>query len=291
MTNAIATKPGFLEAHCRKLGGIDRRRGLTAQELRDEYLAPRKPVILQGEMDGWPGLGKWSFDHLGKAHGDVQIHVGRLFRPTGKQSLAEYFDYVRDWRRDHDDVHPDELPLYADGCFVKDMPGLEQDFTIPACFRELDWFERFPGGNPMGKGYLLIGPKGSMTKLHIDGHYSHAWVAQFQGSKRWNVVPFGSLAPFFQNGYFDYIAEWDGVYPEGLEAWPGLKDVGYYSEVLQPGEIIVAPSGQFHEVFNLDDSIALSSNFFERSNARKVITSVVLSRIGLRRAKKKYGTF
>ena len=282
---------GFLERHCRYLGEIVRRRDLTAAELQRDFLRPRKPVILQGAMDAWPGLGKWSFEHLEREHGAATIHVGRLFRPQGTMTLAEYFEYTRAWRAEQGTERPDELPLYADGCFVRDLPGLERDFTIPPAFAELDWFERLPRGNPMGRGYLLIGPQGSMTKLHIDGHYTHAWVAQFQGRKRWNVVPFEHLAPFFRNGYFDYIAEWDGVYPAGFAEWPGLKDLGYYSAVLEPGEIIVAPSGQFHEVFNLEDSVALSSNFVERSNARQALTSVLLARVGLRRAKPRYGTF
>ncbi len=287
----MSRRKGVIERRCRLLGDIPRRRGLTARELQAEYLKPRLPVVLQGCMDHWPGFGKWNLDYVAEVHGDVEVNVGRLFHIERKMTLRDYVDYVAGWRREHDDVLPDELPLYADGCMVSTLPKLADDFQIPACFTELDWFERFLPRHPLGQGYLLLGPKGSMTKLHIDGHYSHAWVAQFAGRKRWNIVPFDALKGFFPGGYFDYIAEWEGIDPPGLEEHPGVEEIGYHSTVLEPGEIIVAPSGQFHEVYNLDDSVALSSNFLERSNARKAAWSLLLARTGIRRAKPRYGPF
>ena len=122
-----------------------------------------------------------------------------------------------------------------------------------------------------------------MTKLHIDGQYTHAWVAQFVGRKHWVIVPFDQLKGFFKNGYADYISQWPGIDPPGLEDFPGLKDIDYYTAVLEPGEIIIAPSSQFHQVINLDDSIALTNNFVEGTNARSVLWSMFLTRLGLRK--------
>ena len=287
MTNASAGSRtrGTIERRCTCIGDVDRREGLTAKELREEYLVPRRPVILTGLMDDWPGRSKWSFDFFKEEYGSMLAPVCRGFEREGTMPLGEYIDYMREWRRGHDDELPSELPLYADDVFVDTNTPLAKDYEIPSCFKELDWFERFLPRNPMRRGYLLIGPKGSMTKLHIDGQYVHAYVAQFVGKKRWIIVPFEQLKGLF-NGYADYIGGWPGYEPPGLEDFPGLSDVEYYTTVQEPGEIIVAPSAQFHQVINTEDSIALTNKFVDSSNARKVCWSFFLTRTGLRKSRR-----
>ena len=286
-TPQVGRGPGVLERRCRLLGDIERRSGLSPEELQREYLAPRKPVVLAGDMNGWAALERWSFDWFRRELGEIEIPVGRLFERQGTMKLGEYVDYVEAWRRTNDLEDPAEPPLYADGCFIQEGSPLAADFSVPRSLADIDWFGRYLK-SPMGLGYLLIGPKGSMTKLHIDGQYSHAWVAQVVGRKRWHVIPFDQLRRAFR-GYAERIGGYPGMEPPGIEELPGLEEVGYYSTVLEPGEIIVAPSAQFHEVINLDDSIALTNNFVDRTNAARVCWSFFLTKIGLRKTRRPEG--
>ena len=274
---------GTIERRCNCVGDVDRREGLTPKELRDEYLIPRRPVILTGLMEDWPGRSKWSMDFFKQEYGSLRAPVCRGFEREGSMTLGKYVDYLKEWRQEHDDELPSELPLYADDLFVDTESELARDYEIPEVFQKLDWFERFWPRNPMGRGYLLIGPKGSMTKMHIDGQYVHAWVAQFVGCKRWVIVPFDQLKGLF-DGYAEYIGGWKGYEPPGIEDYPGLEQIDYYTTVQKPGEIIIAPSAQFHQVTNTEDSIALTNKFIDRSNARSVLWSMFLTKVGIRRS-------
>jgi len=233
-------------------------------------------------MDGWAALERWSFDFFREQHGLVEVPVGRLFERQGTMPLRDYVDYVRDWGTENGHPDPSSLPLYADGCFIDKGSTLAADFAVPGCLSEIDWFEKYMR-SPMGLGYLLIGPKGSMTKIHIDGQYSHAWVAQVVGRKKWYIVPFDQLKGAFKAGYADYIGGYQGMEPPGIEDWPDIESVGYYTAELDPGDLIVAPSAQFHEVINLEDSIALTNNFVDRSNAVQVGWSFLMTKLGLRK--------
>jgi len=284
-TSAGSRTQGSIERLGNCIGDVDRREGLTAKELREEYLVPRRPVVLKGLMDDWPGRTKWTFDFFKEEYGWMESPVCRGFEREGTMPLGEYIDYMREWRKDNDDELPAELPLYADDLFVDTSTPLAKDYGIPDCFEELDWFERFFLKNPMRRGYLLIGPKGSMTKLHIDGQYVHAYVAQFVGKKRWLIVPFDQLKDLF-DGYADYIGGWSGYEPPGIEEFIARSGVDYYSTVQEPGEIIIAPSSQFHQVINTEDSIALTNKFVDRSNARKVLWSMFMTRTGLRKSRR-----
>lgn len=43
---------------------IERRAALTSEEFLERYYAANRPVILTGEMDGWPALKRWTPEHL-----------------------------------------------------------------------------------------------------------------------------------------------------------------------------------------------------------------------------------
>lgn len=52
---------------------IERRAGLSSDEFLDRYYAANRPVILSGEMSGWPALDKWTPDHLKRAIGSRSV--------------------------------------------------------------------------------------------------------------------------------------------------------------------------------------------------------------------------
>jgi hypothetical protein len=72
---------------------IERREALTSAEFLERYYAPGRPVLLGGEMAGWPALERWNADYL-KAHAAepevLATDIGRLGKFLAPQPEARH---------------------------------------------------------------------------------------------------------------------------------------------------------------------------------------------------------
>ena len=80
----------------RHIGELDRVRGITSREFFHEYYAKRKPVVLEGMMEDWPAMQRWSFDHFREEYGAEEVRVGRCFGETQKMELGPYINEMHD---------------------------------------------------------------------------------------------------------------------------------------------------------------------------------------------------
>lgn len=262
------------------MGEIPRLTKAPGKSLNRTHLRPRKPVVLQGLMDAWPAREKWTFEFFKEHYGDVKVPTGVVFSEKKDQPLGEYIEYLQSFERG-DESGP---PIYMEGWYFRAAnEELCADFQVPECLRD-DWFETWypKRKNPKGTG-ILMGPEGAFTKLHTDGQRTHTWLAQFVGRKHWIVVDYGFLSPLLTTK-----AECNGKYPgfehPGLEAYLKENEVEYWTCDLKPGEIIVLPGDWFHQVTTIENSISLTHNFFNGTNARRVLWEMMLTRFGSDRA-------
>jgi len=105
-------------------------------------------------------------------------------------------------------------------------------YSVPNFFRN-DWLNE---GSDLVNGsdfkFMYLGPKGSKTELHHDVFKSFSWSVNVFGKKLWKIH---------------------------------LKDV---VEVFQDvNEAIFIPSGIFHEVENLEETMSINHNWFNEHNA------------------------
>lgn len=54
---------------------IDRRPGLSYADFEREYLFPLKPVVLEGALDSWPAVGRWTPEFFRSTFGDRILDV------------------------------------------------------------------------------------------------------------------------------------------------------------------------------------------------------------------------
>ncbi|MEL6431793.1 MAG: cupin-like domain-containing protein [Planctomycetota bacterium] len=268
---------GLLEEHGVHLGEVARIPA-TKSSLNRSHLRPRIPVVVQGLMDEWPARTKWTFDFFKSHYGDVQVPTGVVFSNKTNQSLSEYIDYLQSHERG--DPETEGPPIYMEGWYFRaHNDELCRDFQVPDCLRD-DWFERFypEHKNPKGTG-ILMGPKGAFTKLHTDGQCTHTWLAQFVGRKHWVLVDYDQLSGLFGSKY-ECNGKYEGFEHPGLEDWLKNNRVEYWTCNLQPGEVVVLPGNWFHQVTSLDASISLTHNFFNGTNARRVLWEMMRTRFG-----------
>src|SRR3954447_8042717 len=175
---------------------IERRAGLGSDEFLDRYYAANRPVILTGEMSGWPALAKWTPDYLKHAVGSKTIEF------QGDRSKNDRFEI-------HKDAHRREMPFdrFID---LVSRPGAGNDAyltaynsarnteAISALHPDLGFPEKFLSRDvEQPNGMMWIGPAGTLTSLHHD--LTNNLIAQVVGRKRLLVLPDAEVGKIYND--------------------------------------------------------------------------------------------
>ena len=210
-----------------------------------------KPFILtNSDKNRWP---HWSLKDLVKRFPDV------VFRQEAVQwPLSLYSKYLAN--------NKDESPLYLFDCSSVAMKTLRKEYTVPDIF-QYDLFTVFENQEINCRpdhAWLIIGPKRSGSTFHKDPNYTSAWNTAICGRKLWIMLPPDVVPP----GVGTDDEESEVTSPVGIAEWV-LS--GFFNDAVKidkclvgitfPGECMHVPSGWWHAVINLDDSIALTQNF------------------------------
>lgn len=123
--------------------------------------------------------------------------------------------------------------------------------------------------------WLIAGPARGGSSFHVDPNYTNAWNANLTGRKRWLLFPPGAVPPGVVPS--DDMAE--VATPVSLTEWllnyydasvATLQKVGYEC-ICEPGDIMFVPSGWWHYVINLEDSVAITQNYVSQCNLPQVV--------------------
>lgn len=240
---------------------IVRKRGISVEEFVANFEEVNKPVLLEGCIDNWDALRNWDRDYLVKLCGDdVKFSVGPV-----EMKLKDYFGYSDQVR--------EERPLYLfDPKFAEKVPKLGLEYEVPVYFRE-DLFGVLGNERPDYR-WIIIGPAGSGSSFHVDPNSTSAWNAVIKGSKKWVLFPPDVIPP--------------GVHPspDGAEVASPVSIIEWFMNfygatknwkkkpiecICKAGEVIFVPSGWWHLVINLEESIAITQNYVSRRNLLSVL--------------------
>lgn len=210
-----------------------------------------KPFILtNSDKDRWP---HWTLEGLVERFPDV------VFRQEAVQwPLSLYSKYLA--------RNKDESPLYLFDCSSVAMKTLREEYIVPKIF-QYDLFTVFENQEINCRpdhAWLIIGPKRSGSTFHKDPNYTSAWNTAIYGRKLWIMLPPDIVPP----GVGTDDEESEVTSPVGIAEWVMS---GFFNDAVKlesclvgitfPGECMHVPSGWWHAVINLDDSIALTQNF------------------------------
>ena len=232
---------------------VDRRRRLSVNDFRREYLYPGRPVVIEDAIDDWKDDPTWSFDSLRRQCGTIRVRIFRYdadyeFRPDDVDfmELGRFIDnllggdlstfpyYMRDnWQIFHEHAH------------------LMEAHRVPPYF--FDWFRLVPPALRMPYPRIFIGPRGAITPLHVDVWGTHAWLSQLAGEKRWLLYP-PEQAQFLY-GYKVRVEKPD------LARHPLFRHARPLECTIRPGDTIFVPSRWSHWVESLQPGISLTYNY------------------------------
>ena len=257
---------------------------------RDHLSSQGVPVLITDATEHWPARSKWTFDFFRTTYGsDLARAWLELMGVVSKvTTLASYINFLdapaaelpglwvgRDGRPLRVPPEPGGSPLYLLGWKAFDYhPELYSDIT-PAPYFVLDWVSALTPTlrkvleRASGRDYtaVYLGPAGSLSPLHQDFAYTHAYLAQIQGRKR--AVLFSP-----QDSNFLYRGK---VNPEEPDSgrFPLFDQATAYECVISPGETLFIPAGWWHYVRGLEKSITVSHNFFNDVNFTDYMLSIL----------------
>jgi len=266
--------------------------------------ATMQPMIVKDGCAGWDAE-NWTEEQFRSDFGDATFMVHSSTEDSAPMAVSDFMDNhakaSKNAKVQYDSVGTED-PLYLFETLIggKDGNGpsspahlhILNSYTDPIPDR-LDMLRLSNEGSRPGYRWLLLGGRGSGTKLHIDPFGTSAWNALLFGAKRWVLFP-----PNTPQKWIDApgtaLAEMvnAGVGPDatlGEEAalngssgasgwfghvWPRYRESAEelpehlrpISCVQMPGEIIYVPLGWYHTVINIELSVAFTENYADPRN-------------------------
>jgi hypothetical protein len=257
------------------------------------------PFIIQNALTKWPAATEWTFDKLAARFTDTTSDRNRLTHNldtnSDKDTQMTFADYVHYLKQQHD-----ETPLYIfDPRFGEKMPDMLRDYDVShlKIFKE-DFLRlvattyeklpeakkaKFPKGIRPDHRWTVMGPERSGAPWHTDPARTSAWNALVRGRKRWALYPPNSPPPGIAVGKNDKGREtalnmtslhWY------LHVYPTLPPHQRPIEVVQEdGDVIYVPSGWWHLVLNLEETIAVTQNFVDSHNVVAFVNDLLDDRM------------
>ncbi|XP_024025319.1 jmjC domain-containing protein 4 isoform X1 [Morus notabilis] len=281
------------------VGKIEKVNGkeISYREFVEKNVDKNQPVVLTGLMEDWRASRDWvtengkpNFQFFATHFGNSKVQVadcGTIEFTDQKRVEMSVSELVDQWLQDsiHEDgnatagVSKDKSFLYLkDWHFVKEYPEYIA-YTTPQFFCD-DWLNLYLDNYRIHKDpdiysednevscsdyrFVYIGEKGSWTPLHADVFRSYSWSANVCGKKHWFFLsPSQSRLVFDRNmkssvyNIFDDVSE---------TKFPGFKEALWLECIQEQNEIIFVPSGWYHQVHNLEDTISINHNWFNAYN-------------------------
>lgn len=244
---------------------IERRRCPSVAEFVELYDKPCRPVILTGILDEWPAFRdqEWSLPRLEARFANHWFKTDEVV--DGKKIKMRFGNYLSYYRNNHD-----EDPIYLfDPDFLERAPELARDYRVPPYFTE-DLFAVLGEKRRPLYRWWVIGPARSGSCFHLDPYMTSAWNALLSGRKRWLLYPPGHVPPGVEEEV-DSDGEKSYDAPEPMEymldEFPRIPSDQRPIECIQEaGETIFVPSGWWHMVLNITDTVAVTQNVMNSAN-------------------------
>lgn len=279
--------------HIEKVNGKE----LSYSEFVKKYLVKNQPVVLTGLMDGWRACRDWVSEngqpnlyffstHFGKSRVQVADCGTREFTDQKRveMSVSEFIDHwiagsAEELGNGSVQEYDGKSRLYLkDWHFVKEYPEYLA-YTTPLLFCD-DWLNLYLDNHHMHTNpdsyqenndlscsdyrFVYMGAKGTWTPLHADVFRSYSWSANVCGKKQWHFLSPSQYHLVFDRNMKSSV--YDIVEDVSETKFSDFKKAIWLECTQEQNEIIFVPSGWYHQVHNLEDTISINHNWFNAYN-------------------------
>ncbi|XP_058452243.1 2-oxoglutarate and iron-dependent oxygenase JMJD4 homolog [Malaya genurostris] len=242
------------------------------------FLQTNTAVILTSIANTWECYQQWvtrdctevdnvDVSYLKARIDNVSVPVadcGKQHYNAHEKTEMNFFDFLDYWKNCGPERTGSKLYL-KDWHLCRELP--EYKFYQTPIFFASDWLNEFLiDRNLDDYMFVYIGIKDTWTSFHADVFSSFSWSTNITGEKKWLLLPPGEevkLMDVLGNLPFE-ISE------ELLDS----KEVLYYTVYQTAGEALFVPSGWYHQVHNIKNSISVNHNWFNGCNVTKIWRSL-----------------
>ncbi len=229
-----------------KLSQIERRTGISKDDFIENYLKPKRPVVLTDLTKDWPATKKWTFEYLKQHHGHLEVPVvGPDFHLPGpnymkshmKMKFTDYLDMIL--------AGPTDYRIFLWNIFDHARELTNDVSNHPICG---GWVDKYP--------FMFFGGQGAVTNLHYDIDCSHVFHTHFWTEK--HIVLFDQTQNnlLYQHP-FTVQSRVDPLNPN-YEKFPALKFASGYETILTHGETLFIPSLWWHHIVYMQGGFSIS---------------------------------
>lgn len=216
---------------------------MSLEAFHEQWLRPRRPVIIEGALDDWPARQHLSLQWFRERWGEREARLNNSIPGAAAMRFADYIDAI---------VAGTAAGRYLDATPVSWLDGLGETLRMPP------WI---PADRTL-QTLVWVGPAGTVLPFHKDNQTpldgNHNLFAQFVGRKRFLLV-----APS-DEGFMYPLPLTPGQYAKSavdlraLEQFPAFTNATVQEALLGPGDLLFNPAHWWHHVESLDASISVS---------------------------------
>lgn len=250
---------------------------LSYNDFFQKYMLVNKPVIITEISTDWKCVQKWlkinenaiDFDYLRTHLKDRPVPVANCSKQhfnsheKSEISLHKYFDWWELFISSRHSLKSDDLLYLKDWHLQQEEAETNADFyEVPKYFRS-DWLNEYlVESKKQDYRFVYMGPKGSWTPFHSDVYSSFSWSTNIVGLKRWIFLPELEERQLLDNNQrLPFFIDSDELL---------ARNIPHYDELQGPNEAVFVPSGWFHQVWNLEDTISVNHNWFNGAQVEKI---------------------
>lgn len=238
------------------LSPIDTVDSINKEDFVNNYLKPRKPLIIRKATESWPALKKWTFDYLKETVGDITVPLydsskadpaAPINASAAEMKFGDYIDLIQ--------TQPTDLRIFLFDP-IKYAPGLLEDYRSPGDLMG-GFLDKYPN--------MFFGGKGSVTFLHYDIDLAHIFHTHFNGRK--HVILFDNKwsERLYRIPYATYALEDYDIEKPDFNKFPALNGVEGQEAILEHGDTLFMPTGYWHWMKYLDGSFSISLRAWDKS--------------------------
>ncbi|KAG6460890.1 hypothetical protein O3G_MSEX012282 [Manduca sexta] len=241
---------------------------LTYEDFYNNHLVTNLPCVIKNITSEWECTKKWienntiNHNYFIENYGDLEAPVADCNNISYNahcktdMKVSDYMNYLRDSEK--------SKLLYLKDWHLKKLRPNDKFYDIPKIFAS-DWLNEYAQDNDQDDFmFVYIGPKYSWTPLHVDVYTSFSWSVNVIGKKKWILFPPGE-----ENKLKDSLDNLPMIFDPDK-----TKNIKYFEVIQEQGDGIFVPSGWYHQVLNVEDTISINHNWVNACNIQIVCNSL-----------------
>ncbi|CAH0513339.1 unnamed protein product [Peronospora belbahrii] len=247
---------------------------LSYDEFCTHYMAFSRPVLLRNVTDKWfPNTTPWR-DGQKINYQYLKKHYGTAVVPVASGNITEYGAEDR-WTMRFDEYLDSIENEIAGKTYLKDWHFVHafghEIYETPLFFKNdwLNWWWDQKEKSESDYRFVYLGPAGSWTPLHQDVFRSYSWSVNICGRKQW-VLFHPDDEPKLKDRFGRFVVPDVTATVIDKEKYPHFHEANPVYVVQETGDAIFVPSGWYHQVMNMEDTISINHNWFNGYNICEV---------------------